>query len=401
MSQVVLRRPEFAGIELGLDDRSIHTMRTLASKKEHSARCGGLWTDDRMARVYGHSDMSHRSVCTTAQGSPAALPSSVEFPIVRTTDETLYTDGSGKHPAEPTHRRCGCGISGETTRVSLLACWQSVYRAELRAIMLACEMQSGHGVVVTDCKGAAIVANKLKAGIRKPRGRHSWTETRIKAAIGDKQVQWVRSHLTLEQAVKAGIPAADHAYGHSCNAEADLLTSQAVQESPEETLGLPPLLPLFTQAAEAARLFQRPRNYSGPKPPPSSLPQTDEAGTFRPPARDSGAVAINDTSVLVEDQQMAMETTRTDSNIRHIRGKIVQVFLWKKFKNCSSFPFLFGCASMATATKNILPLPVSTSVCNQGVSAPPIRGYLVPGWWGETQQTRVKRLPALRGQKKS
>eukprot|EP00971_Amphidinium_carterae_P005995 118173-Amphidinium_carterae.2 len=53
------------------------------------------------------------------------------------------------------------------------SCWPSVYRAELYAILVACVMQSGNGVVVTDCKGAAIVANKLKAGLRKPRGRHS------------------------------------------------------------------------------------------------------------------------------------------------------------------------------------------------------------------------------------
>eukprot|EP00971_Amphidinium_carterae_P101026 1998608-Amphidinium_carterae.1 len=37
----------------------------------------------------------------------------------------------------------------------LLALPQSVYRAELHAIMVAGEMQQGVGVVVTDCKGAA------------------------------------------------------------------------------------------------------------------------------------------------------------------------------------------------------------------------------------------------------
>eukprot|EP00971_Amphidinium_carterae_P281008 5579146-Amphidinium_carterae.2 len=38
-------------------------------------------------------------------------------------------------------------------------------------------MLQGQGVVVTDCKGAAVVANKLKAGLRRARGqavRDAW-----------------------------------------------------------------------------------------------------------------------------------------------------------------------------------------------------------------------------------
>eukprot|EP00971_Amphidinium_carterae_P171771 3405634-Amphidinium_carterae.1 len=96
-------------------------------------------------------------------------------------DELLLTDGSGKHPAEPTHRRCGCGMAGESTKLSfsLSSCWQSVYRAELHAIMVACEMMDG--------PGAAMVANKLKAGLRRPRGRYAGIESRFLASIGDKQ----------------------------------------------------------------------------------------------------------------------------------------------------------------------------------------------------------------------
>eukprot|EP00971_Amphidinium_carterae_P081774 1617625-Amphidinium_carterae.1 len=33
--------------------------------------------------------------------------------------------------------------------------------------MIACERLQGQGVIVTDCKGAAVVANKLKLGVRK------------------------------------------------------------------------------------------------------------------------------------------------------------------------------------------------------------------------------------------
>eukprot|EP00971_Amphidinium_carterae_P329798 6462485-Amphidinium_carterae.1 len=70
---------------------------------------------------------------------------------------------------------------------------------------------------------AAVVANKLKLGLRKPRGRHSRVEHRIQAAIGDIEVQWMRSHQTAQQAEAAGLPAA-YLTG---NAEADLLAGQA------------------------------------------------------------------------------------------------------------------------------------------------------------------------------
>eukprot|EP00971_Amphidinium_carterae_P129284 2560748-Amphidinium_carterae.1 len=105
----------------------------------------------------------------------------------------------------------------------LPGCWQSVYKAELHAIMLACERLQGQGVIVTDCKGAAVEANKLKLGLRRPRGRHSRVEHRIQAAIGDIEVQWVRSHQTAQQAEAAGLPAA-YLTG---NAEADLLAGSA------------------------------------------------------------------------------------------------------------------------------------------------------------------------------
>eukprot|EP00971_Amphidinium_carterae_P308816 6136422-Amphidinium_carterae.1 len=113
--------------------------------------------------------------------------------------------------------------------------------------MIACERLQGQGVVVTDCKGAAVVANKLKLGLRKPRGRHSRVEHRIQTAIGDIEVQWMRSHQTPQQAEAAGLPAA-YLTG---NAEADLLAGQAVQDVPP----VPPELGLFRRAAAAARSF--------------------------------------------------------------------------------------------------------------------------------------------------
>eukprot|EP00971_Amphidinium_carterae_P273110 5420809-Amphidinium_carterae.3 len=116
--------------------------------------------------------------------------------------------------------------------------------------MFACERIHGRGTIVTDCKGAAVVANKLKSGLRAPRGWHSRIETRIRDSIGQIEVQWMRSHLTAQQAADADLPA-----GYlTGNAEADLLAGRAVQETP----ALPPLLDLFRQAAAAARVFREP-----------------------------------------------------------------------------------------------------------------------------------------------
>eukprot|EP00971_Amphidinium_carterae_P189286 3757293-Amphidinium_carterae.1 len=52
-------------------------------------------------------------------------------------DEVLYIDGIGKHPAEPSYHRCGCGIAGAHTSISypLPGCWLSKYRAESHTIM--------------------------------------------------------------------------------------------------------------------------------------------------------------------------------------------------------------------------------------------------------------------------
>eukprot|EP00971_Amphidinium_carterae_P147685 2927147-Amphidinium_carterae.1 len=113
--------------------------------------------------------------------------------------------------------------------------------------MIACERLQGQGVIVTDCKGAAVVANKLKLGVRKPRGRHSRVEHRILASIGEIEVQWMRSHQTAQQAEAGGLPAAYLAG----NDAADLLAGAAVRDVP----ALPPQLGLFRRAAAAARSF--------------------------------------------------------------------------------------------------------------------------------------------------
>eukprot|EP00971_Amphidinium_carterae_P071373 1411553-Amphidinium_carterae.2 len=120
-------------------------MRVLAAQKDHPSRAvlnaaaGGLWTEDRTPRVYGSQDLSkycqearkEAAVTPRSEGIPACVQvfglgvqflvqlHTVAVPPVEvttlTTGEILFTDGSGKYPAEPAHRRCGCGIAGENT----------------------------------------------------------------------------------------------------------------------------------------------------------------------------------------------------------------------------------------------------------------------------------------------
>eukprot|EP00971_Amphidinium_carterae_P008180 161594-Amphidinium_carterae.1 len=58
MASVVKRRPDFHGIERGLDGPTLKAMRTLAAKADHPSRsvinaaCGSLWMNDRRARVF-------------------------------------------------------------------------------------------------------------------------------------------------------------------------------------------------------------------------------------------------------------------------------------------------------------------------------------------------------------
>eukprot|EP00971_Amphidinium_carterae_P097219 1923958-Amphidinium_carterae.1 len=172
MAQVVKRRPEFEGIERGLDTRTLNVMRKLSAKKDHSssavlnAASGGLWTDERTSKVYGADELCR--FCQQAEGSashlvldcpafdlqrkevvvqpreetipprvfkylvwayffPTQLPTVEERLVATTTDLTQSLLLMEVRRAEPSHRRCGCGTVGDTTRVTypLPGCWQS------------------------------------------------------------------------------------------------------------------------------------------------------------------------------------------------------------------------------------------------------------------------------------
>eukprot|EP00971_Amphidinium_carterae_P054012 1063257-Amphidinium_carterae.1 len=74
MAAVVERRPDFHGIERGLDGPTLKAMRTLASKADHPSRsvinaaCGGLWMNDRRARVYDEDPTC--AFCQEGFGTP-------------------------------------------------------------------------------------------------------------------------------------------------------------------------------------------------------------------------------------------------------------------------------------------------------------------------------------------
>eukprot|EP00971_Amphidinium_carterae_P101921 2017560-Amphidinium_carterae.1 len=171
MAEVVARRPDFRGIEKGLDGPTLKAMRTLAGKADHQSRsvinaaCGGLWMNDRRARVFDKdpacafchegigtpqhvvfdcpffaAQRKEAQVGTFRETVPACVQTfglGIQFPqelatVVEpspgTTEDTLlFTDGSGKHPTEPNHRKCGCGISGETTKITLYRGVGSLY----------------------------------------------------------------------------------------------------------------------------------------------------------------------------------------------------------------------------------------------------------------------------------
>eukprot|EP00971_Amphidinium_carterae_P086088 1703337-Amphidinium_carterae.1 len=155
MAQVVKRRPEFEGYAEAI--RQTRSRLQSSSQRRFNAASGGLWIVPRRSlgrmnsvdTVKKQEDLP-RIVCSIVQRKeaevkaweegippcvqvlglgtlfPTQLPT-VEEPRVETiVDAILFTDRSGKHPAEKAHTRCG-----------LLA----VYHAELHAIVVACEMQ--------------------------------------------------------------------------------------------------------------------------------------------------------------------------------------------------------------------------------------------------------------------
>ena len=117
----------------------------------------------------------------------------------------VYTDASAMRPKDPYLRRAACALwAGDSKSDS--AAWslprpvQTVYRAELFAILVALEVFRGEVEIVSDCKGVVDEAERIRAG-----GRVSPTSRRADLWVGYRKAlsaegfsrvfaRWVLSH---------------------------------------------------------------------------------------------------------------------------------------------------------------------------------------------------------------
>ena len=117
----------------------------------------------------------------------------------------VYTDASAMRPKDPYLRRAACAFwAGDSKTDS--AAWsfpgpvQTVYRAELFAILVALEVFRGEVEIVSDWKGFVDEAERIRAGGRvSPTSRHADLWFRYKNALsaeglGRVLVHWVPSH---------------------------------------------------------------------------------------------------------------------------------------------------------------------------------------------------------------
>ena len=91
----------------------------------------------------------------------------------------IYTDASAMRPKDPYLRRAACAFwagnhESESAAWALPGPVQTVYRAELYAILVALEVFRGGLEIVSDCKGVADEAERIRNGGRvNPVSRHA------------------------------------------------------------------------------------------------------------------------------------------------------------------------------------------------------------------------------------
>eukprot|EP00971_Amphidinium_carterae_P309924 6158770-Amphidinium_carterae.1 len=94
--------------------------------------------------------------------------------VMRRGVHTVWSDGSGRNSSNPHFRRCGVGYVTDTSErvwLPLPGCRQSLFRAELLAVVRALE-DRGPRRVVSDCKGVVKTLQAIQSGHRQPKGRH-------------------------------------------------------------------------------------------------------------------------------------------------------------------------------------------------------------------------------------
>ena len=116
----------------------------------------------------------------------------------------VYTDASAMRPKDPYLRKAACAFwagdsKSDTAAWSLPGPVQTVYRAELFAILVALEVFRGDVEVVSNCKGVVDEAERIRAGgTVSPTSGHADLWFRYKNALsaeglGRVLVRWVPS----------------------------------------------------------------------------------------------------------------------------------------------------------------------------------------------------------------
>ena len=117
----------------------------------------------------------------------------------------VYTDASAMRPKDPYLRKAACSFWAGDSK-SDAAAWslpgpvQTVYRAELFAILVALEIFRGDVEIVSDCTGVVDEAERIReGGAVSPTSRHADPWFRYKATLeagglGRVLVRWVPSH---------------------------------------------------------------------------------------------------------------------------------------------------------------------------------------------------------------
>jgi hypothetical protein len=204
---------------------------------------------------------SHRQLCEPGLGSrlqpcQAQLGAPLLHPAVATwrsssspsvwqrpewRAQELFVDGSGLQPKDPAVRVVGWAVVGSSnghwkTASGWLAVGATVAAGEAVAAARAVELLLQGGRVVTDCSAVYDMWHRIR---RDPRAVRRGVSAQCWVLLAEAlarhptaKCSWIRSHLTVEQAVAEGFPARWH-HGNSLADEAAKEAALAVNISPQ------------------------------------------------------------------------------------------------------------------------------------------------------------------------
>ena len=120
----------------------------------------------------------------------------------------VWTDGSAINPRDPARRRAGWAVyyGNEDIgcqRGTLKGKNQTVFRAELKALVHAVETTRGRLIVYTDCQSVEKVANQEVINLQGPNA-DLWARFVKETKGREIDVQWMSAHLTEAKALEKG-----------------------------------------------------------------------------------------------------------------------------------------------------------------------------------------------------